>query len=362
MDFPKLTSPLTVKNITFKNRIVLPPIQTNYAAPDGETTERHINFYRNIAGNNVALTIVGATGINPFSKLGTNAFCLYELRHVRSGKALFEAIEKAGSVPGVQINHGGRVMNPKLAGDKLVGPSAIPSPGSQNTPHALTPEEVEEIIEQFVQTGANAKEAGARLVELHGAHSFLLNQFLSPAANKRTDQYGGSTENRARIVREILTRLRNKVGDDFVLGLRMSVDEFVEGGLALEESRELIRMFIDDGLDIIHVSGGGPDSGAKMIQAAAKGDLIRLAGEIKKGVDIPVIAVGGVIKLEQAEKALEEGQADMVAIARGLIADPELVTKTLEGRSGEVIECTSCLQCFMPGKEPGMTCQVNDNI
>ena len=362
MAFPRLTSPLTVKNTTFENRVVLPPIQTNYAAPDGETTQRLIDFYRNIAANNVGLTIVGATGINPYSKLGPNAFCLYEPRHVQSGKALFGAIEEAGSVPGVQINHGGRVMNPKLAGGKLVGPSAIPSPGSQNTPHALTSEEVEEIIEQFVQTGANAKEAGARMVELHGAHSFLLCQFLSPAANKRTDQYGGSTENRARIVREILTRLRDSVGDDFVLGLRMSVDEFVEGGLGLEESLDLIRMFIEDGLDIIHVSGGGADSGPRMIQAAANGDLIRLAGEVKKAVDIPVIAVGGVLKLEQAEEALAEGLADMVAIGRGLIADPELVTKTLEGRSGEVVECTSCMQCFMPGEEPGMTCQVNDSI
>lgn len=188
------------------------------------------------------------------------------------------------------------------------------------------------------------------MVELHGAHSFLLNQFLLPAANKRTDQYGGSVENRARIVRKILTRLRQRVGDDFVLGLRMSVDEFVEGGLVLEESRELIRMFIEDGLDLIHVSGGSPDSGVKMIQEAMSGELIRLAGEIKKEVDIPVIAVGGVLKLEQAEKALEKGQADMVAIGRGLIADPELVTKTLEGRPDEIVECTSCLQCFMPGK------------
>jgi len=362
MDFPRPTNPLTVKNTTFKNRVVLPPIQTNYAAPDGETTERHIDFHRNIAKNNVGLTIVGATGINPFSRLGANALCLYEPRQVRSGRALFEAIEKAGSVPGIQINHGGRVMDPRLAGDRLVGPSAIPSPGAPNTPHALTTDEVEEIIEQFIRAGENAKEAGARMVELHGAHSFLLNQFLSPVANQRTDQYGGSTENRARIVRGILVGLRNAVGDDFVLGLRMSVDEFVEGGLALEESHDLIRMFIDDGLDIIHVSGGGLDSGPKMIQAATNGDLIRLAGEVKNAVDIPVIAVGGVTRLQQAEEAIGEGLADMVAIGRGLIADPELVTKTLEGRSDEVVECTGCMQCFMPAEKPGMTCQVNDSI
>ena len=121
-------------------------------------------------------------------------------------------------------------------------------------------------------------------------------------------------------------------------------------------------MFIEEGLDIIHVSAGGIDSGPAMIQAAARGDLIRLAGEIKKDVNIPVIAVGGVLELAQAEDALREGLADMVAIGRGLIADPELVTKTLDGRPEEVIECTSCMQCVMPGDDPGMTCAENENI
>jgi len=134
MDYPKLRSPLTVKKTTFKNRIVFPPVQTNYAAPNGETTKRHINFYGNIAKNNVGLTIVGATGVSPYSRLGDHAFCLYDDQHVQSGKELFEAIRKGGSVPAVQINHGGRVMNPKLAGEKLVGPSAIPSPAIPSWP------------------------------------------------------------------------------------------------------------------------------------------------------------------------------------------------------------------------------------
>jgi 2,4-dienoyl-CoA reductase-like NADH-dependent reductase (Old Yellow Enzyme family) len=362
MEYPKLSSPLTIKKTTFKNRVVFPPVQTNYAAPNGETTKRHINFYENIAQNNVGLTIVGATGISPYSRLGDHAFCLYEEQHVETGKALFEAIGNGGSVPAVQINHGGRVMNPKLAGEKLIGPSAISSPTTNRIPHELTVEEIEEIINQFVRTAENAKKAGALMVELHGAHSFLLNQFMSPAANKRTDHYGGSTENRARIVREILKRVRQEVGEDFILGLRMSVDEFVDGGLTVEESSELIKMFVDDSLDIIHVSGGGADSGPKMVQAAVKGELIKLAGEIKKGVNIPVIAVGGVLKLEQVENALQEELADMVAIGRGLIADPELVTKTLEGRPEEIIECTGCMQCFMPGEDPGMTCPENENI
>jgi 2,4-dienoyl-CoA reductase-like NADH-dependent reductase (Old Yellow Enzyme family) len=262
----------------------------------------------------------------------------------------------------VQLAHGGRVLRPDLAGGTVVGPSAIPSPNSQNTPHALSTEEINEIVSQFVQTAVNAKDAGAELAEFHGAHSFLLNEFMSPAANQRSDEYGGSTENRARIVREIIQQTRQKVGDNFVLGLRMSVDEFVEGGLKPEESVEMIRMFIEDGLDVIHVSGGGLDSGGAMIQAALKGELLKLAGFVKKQVNIPVIAVGGILKLEQAEAALENDMADMVAIGRALIADPVLVTKSLEGRVDEVVECTNCMQCFMPGSEPGITCQVNENL
>ena len=362
MNYDQIMKPLTIKGTTFPNRIVFPPVQTNYASANGETTDRITNFYTSIAKNNVGLTIIGATGISPFSRLGDHSFCLYDQAHVTSARKLFKAMADTGSVPAVQLNHGGRVMRPDLAGEKLVGPSAIRSPRSKNTPHELTLEEVEDIIGQFVQTAVNAREAGARLIEFHGAHSFLLNQFMSPAANQRTDRYGGSTENRASIVREILTRTREKVGEDFVLGLRMSVEEFVDNGLTAEESVVMVKMFERDGLDIIHVSGGGADSGPRMIQEAVKGNLVKLAGVIKQQVDIPVIAVGGVLSLDQAEAALEQGQADMVALGRALIADPELVTKTIEGRADEVVECTGCMQCFAPSEDPGMTCQENENI
>jgi 2,4-dienoyl-CoA reductase-like NADH-dependent reductase (Old Yellow Enzyme family) len=155
---------------------------------------------------------------------------------------------------------------------------------------------------------------------------------------------------------------RDRVGEDFVLALRMSVIEYIDEGLTVEESGELINMFIESGLDIIHVSAGGIDSGPRMIGEASAGELLKLAGEIKKSVDIPVIGVGGIINLDQAESALSDGLADMIAIGRGLIADPEMVAKTIAGRADEVVECNSCLQCFMPAAEPGMVCAVNDDI
>jgi 2,4-dienoyl-CoA reductase-like NADH-dependent reductase (Old Yellow Enzyme family) len=362
MSYDLLKKPLIIKEMTFPNRIVFPPVQTNYATPEGNASERLIRFHQNIARNNVGLSILGATGISPKSRLGPQSLCLYNDSHIDSARKLFEAIRKAGSVPAVQLNHGGRVLSLELAQGDVVGPSPIPSPMGAVTPRQLTGDEVEEIIGQFVHAAEAAKSAGAELVEFHGAHSFLLNQFLSPASNHRTDKYGGSTENRGRIVQEILRLARKRLGNDFILGLRMSVEEYVEDGLTVEESADLINMFIESGLDVIHVSAGGIDTGPRMIQEAAAGELLRLAGAIKKRVGIPVIGVGGVIRLEQAETALREGNADMVAIGRGLIADPELVTKSFAGRADDVNECTSCLQCFMPAEEPGMTCSVNDNI
>lgn len=362
MAYDLLRQSLKIKSTTFPNRVVFPPVQTNYAKPDGNASERLIRFHETIARNNVGLSIVGATGISPTSRLGPQSLCLYNDSHVNSARKLFDAIRNAGSIPAVQLNHGGRVLSLELAGGDVVGPSPIPSPMGAATPRALTTKEVDEIIGQFVRAAEAAKTAGASLVEFHGAHSFLLNQFLSPASNQRTDKYGGSTQNRGRIVQEILRLARQRVGDDFVLGLRMSVEEYVDGGLTLHESAELIAMFVDSGLDVIHVSAGGIDTGPRMIQEAAAGELLRLAGEIKRRVGIPVIGVGGIIKLDQAEQALRDGKADMVAIGRGLIADPELVTKSLAGREAEVNECTSCLQCFLPAEEPGMTCSVNDAL
>jgi len=360
--YERLLMPITVRKTTFPNRIVCSPIQTNFASAEGDVTDRLVRFYRRIAASGIGLTIVGATGISPVSRLGDHAFCLYDESKNSSAARLFNAISEAGSVPAVQLNHGGRVMSRALAGGQTVGPSAIAAPAMKNAPRELTVEEIGEIVGQFTHTAANAARASARLVEFHATHSFLLNQFLSPLSNLRNDRYGGSTENRARIATEILEKARALVGDDIVLGLRISAEEYIDGGLTVGECVEMVNMFTEKGLDIVHISAGGRDSGGRMLTEASKGNLIRLAGEVKKGVKIPVIAVGGVLRLEQAERSLEEGQADMVAIGRALIADPELVTKTLQGREKEVVECNGCLQCFVPGPEPGIICAVNDDL
>ncbi len=362
MPFAKLLEPLTVRKTTFPNRIVFPPVQTNFASADGAVTERLIKFYKRIAENGVGLTIVGATGISNNSRIGDHSLSFYREEHVGPAAKLFGAISASGSIPAVQLNHGGRVIRLPLAGGDLVGPSAIASPAARNTPRELSIPEIEEIVTQFAAAAEIAKKAGARMIEFHGTHSFLLNQFMSPASNLRKDKYGGNTPNRARIVAEVIESAREKVGDEVVLCLRISAGEYIENGLTLNDCIEMIYMFIDKGLDMVHISAGGIDTGQRMLLEASKGSLIELAGEVKKRVNIPVIAVGGVLRLEQAEQALEQDRADMVAIGRALVADPELITKTLAGKEGEVVECTACLQCFVPGKEPGISCALNEEL
>ena len=367
MAYESLMQPLTVRNTIFPNRIALAPIYTDYAGENGEVTERLIRFVETIARNDVGLSIVGATAISPESRIHGYAMGLFEDGQISSARKLFSAVRRAGSIPAIQLNHAGRLAPPELVGGELVGPSARTSSATRAACRELSVDEIEEIVDQFVSAAAAAKDAGAAMVEFHGAHGYLLSQFLSPFENRRSDGYGGSTENRGRIVREILERARRRVGEDFILGLRISADEYMEGGLKVEESCRLVKRFIESGLDIVHVSGGGADSDSDLLEEkTVNGAFIELAGEIKKQVEIPVIAVGGIRRLEQAERVLERNLADMVAIGRGLIADPELVRKSLAGKPEDVVECTDCQACyefFDPDCEvPGLACSVNPSL
>ena len=189
MTYELTKQPLTIKKTTFPNSVAFAPIQTNYATEDGEATDRLIRFHQRIAKSAVGLSIVGATGVSPTSKLGARALCLYEDRHIASVRKLFDAIREAGSVPAVQINHGGRALMPDLAGGDVVGPSAIASPLTGITPRELTLEEIEQIIGQFVHSAEAAKSAGAEMVEVHAqAYAQLPNsipQFCVPLEARR---------------------------------------------------------------------------------------------------------------------------------------------------------------------------------
>ena len=343
--YPKVNEPLRIKGVTIPNRIVFPPVVTNYSANDGSISDQQSSFYSKIAGAGVGLTIIGASGITP-DGIASGMTRIDEDRYIPGLRRLFDVIREQGSVPGVQIVHPGRQTRSAITGRETVSASTIPCPLWGETPRELTIAEIEELEDAFAQATRRAVEAGAEVIEFHAAHGYLLCQFLSPLSNVRQDQYGGSLENRARFALNAMDKARDMVGPNKVLGFRISADEFLEGGLDISESRVLAKMMLDHSTDFINVSAGTPASGPKRYEEMEGGTYVRLAGEIKQEVNVPVICVGWVTGLDRAEEILAEGTADLVAICRALIADHDLFKKYYEDRVEDVVECIHCGECL----------------
>lgn len=362
--YPRLMSPLKIKGVNLPNRIVFPAVVNNYAAKDGEVTDRLINFHKRIAENQVGLSITGATAVSPEGRFSFYSAMIHEDRFIPALSRLFSAIREAGSVPAIQIGHTGRQTSSKIVGGlKKVGPSPIPCPLWRGEVKELTIQEVESLEDAYAEAALRAKKAGARMAEFHGAHGYLVHQFLSPLSNQRKDHYGGPLKDRARFIVNILKKSRGKVGEDFPLFVRISADEFLEGGLHLEDTQEIAGMLEENGADGIDVSGSVASNMAQSDEKIHQGVYLRLAKGIKEAVNIPVMCVGKILDLDMAEKALEDGCADLVAICRALIADPEFVSKSLRGDRNEIAHCIECNQCLSFNAEnPYMECSVNSSL
>ncbi|MBI1987298.1 MAG: NADH:flavin oxidoreductase [Nitrospinae bacterium] len=363
--FASLMRPLDVKGVRLPNRIVFPPTVTNYASDGGEVTERLIRYYQEIARNGVGLTVVGATAIARAGNLFPLCTRIDGDEYLEGLSRLFSVIREAGSVPAVQLAHAGRQTSHKMTGEQPVAPSPLPCPVWKDLPRELSPQEIEKVEDDFAEGVRRSKLAGAAMVELHGAHGYLINQFLSPFSNRRTDHYGGSLENRARFALNILHKTRARVGSDYPIICRISAEEFMEGGLTLSDTREIAPLLVKNGVDVISVSAGVAASRPLRDQHMKQGRFWELAGAIKESVpQTPVIAVGKILDLATAEKVMESQGVELIAICRALIADPELVTKSLEGRSDEIVRCIECGECTasLVKDESTMRCSVNPNL
>ncbi len=350
MNYPNLFKEGKIGNLTLKNRIVMPPMGTNLAGLEGEVTDHLIAYYEERAKGGTGLIIVEFTCIDyEYGKGFIRQLRLDDDRFIPGIHRLANAIHKYGSKVFVQIHHAGRQSNSSLInGKQIVAPSNVACAAVGEEPRELTTAEVKELVNKFVQTAVRCKQAGIDGVEVHGAHGYLINQFLSPEANLRTDEYGGSFENRMRFIKEIIVGIREKCGKDYPVTVRLSADEFIEGGIDLELSKDICRYLEKLGVDGLHISCGTYDSVDKMIESPLfeQGWRVYLADEIKKAVTIPVITVGSIREPQFVENILSEGRSDFVAIGRGLIADPEWVKKTKEGREAEIRKCISCLHCI----------------
>lgn len=348
MAYESLFKPGTLGRLRVKNRLVMPPMVRNYADAKGLVTPRYVDHIARIAKGGVGAMILEAAYIHPDGKGFMNQLGIHADACIPGLKKLAAAAHRRGAVIGPQIYHAGRQTSAKVAGRQPVAPSPIPDPSSGEMPRELSVKEIGEIVRQYAKAAARAKKAGCDFVELHGAHGYLITQFLSPFSNRRGDAYGGSLENRMRFLRETYAAVRKAVGPDFPVLLRLSGDEQVAGGLRLKDTVAICRAMEKEGIDAFHVSAGNYASYArgKMIppMAVEDGVLVPLAAAVKKAVKAPVIAVAKIRTPELASRVLDSGAADFVALGRTLLADPDWPMKVKEGRSGEISRCIACNQ------------------
>jgi 2,4-dienoyl-CoA reductase-like NADH-dependent reductase (Old Yellow Enzyme family)/thioredoxin reductase len=343
-----LLTPINIGTLQLKNRLAVAAMVTVYCDDDGFATERYIAYHEARAMGGWGLIITEDYAVDPAGR-GFFTPGFWKDEHIASHHELTARVHQHGSKIVAQIYHCGRQTSPELIGCQPVSASAITCPAMGCTPRALTVPEIHKIISQFGDTAFRAKMAGFDGVEVHGAHGYLIAQFMSRYSNKRSDEYGGNLQNRMRFPLEIIADIRKKCGDNFPVLFRISGDEFVPGGRNIEETKTMAKMLEkagNAGVDAIHVSAGVYQSTATIIPPlnVPHGWIVNLAAQVKKVVDIPVITVGRIVDPRMAENVIRSGEADVVAMGRGSLADPNLPNKFASGHEEDICFCIGCQQ------------------
>ena len=356
-----LFSSFSIGTLETKNRIVMPPMATHYASPEGFVTDRQIAYYMERARGGVGYITVEHTGILQQGKASPKMLLISSDEHASTIERMIEAVHRVGGKIVVQINHAGRQTSSAVTGSPIVGPSPISCPTRNEIPRELSVGEIEEITEAFSMAAQRVKNAGADGVELHMAHGYLICSFLSSFSNRRSDRYGGDIEGRTRFARDVLNAVRNQVGPDFPIICRLSGDEYVDGGLKIEETKQIAQILEKEGADALHVSACNVVSGYlnQPPYYVEEGVFVHLAEAIKSVVNIPVITVGRIRNPVMADQIVRDGKADFVSMGRALIADPYLPKKAEEGRFEEIIPCISCNRCIQTQRKEAIQCAVN---
>lgn len=346
--FEHYLSPIQIGNLALKNRGVMPAMVTNYSNADGSVTDRLIAYHEALAKGGVGLVIVGAAYIDWAGKGFPNQIGIDKDELVPGLKRLTEHIHRHGAKIAVQLHHAGREADPRVTRMDLVAPSTIPCPVVQAVPKKLTIDGIKEVMKQYQAAAIRAKEAGFDAVELHGTHGYILNQFLSPVSNHRTDEYGGSAERRMKFPLEVVDAVRESVGKNFPIIYRIASEEFLPGGLTLADALAFAKILVEHGVDALNVSGGTyasdrSSSGSDDIL----GVYVESAAAIKKAIHsvIPVIVANRIKTPEFAEEVLASGKADLIATARAVLCDPDYYNKMREGRREDIRICLSCNHC-----------------
>lgn len=327
----KLFSNLSIRNLTLKNRIIMSPM-CQYSAHDGFATDWHFVHYASRAIGGVAAVIQEATAVCPEGRISYGDLGIWKDEHISKLKEIVTAIEGNGSIPGIQLAHAGRKASCELGwkgGEQIkegenswqtVAPSPISFYETDNTPAELTEVEIEKIIYDFALAAQRSIIAGYKIIEIHAAHGYLIHQFLSPLTNKRKDQYGGTFENRIRLLIKIVDAVRSLLDEDHSLWVRISATDWVDNGWNPEESTQLASLLKDKGVDVIDVSSGGNLPHVKI--PVGKNYQVPFAKQIKSRTGILTGAVGLITEADQAEEILQKEEADLIFIGRELLRDP----------------------------------------
>lgn len=321
---------LTIKNITFKNRIGMPPM-CQYSATDGMVSDWHLHHYAARAIGGVSVAIVESTAVTPEGRITPFDLGLWKDTQTDGMARLSQTIAQYGAVPGIQLNHagrkascdkpanGGNFLHKEQGGWQTVAPSDIPFNEEDVVPHALTKEELQDITQAFVDAAKRAVKAGFKIIELHGAHGYLLHQFLSPLSNQRTDEYGGSFENRIRYLLEVVSAVKKEIQDKALLWVRLSATDWADGGWNEKETVELAHKLKPLGVDLLDISTGGLVEHAKIpVKPLYQVPFAKAV----KATGIATATVGLITKREEIDHILENGDADLVLLGRELLRNP----------------------------------------
>ena len=329
-----LFSPLTLRGVTLKNRLGISPM-CQYSSQDGFASDWHLVHLGSRAVGGAALVMTEASAVLPEGRITSGDLGIYKDEHIEMLSRIFRFVEQQGAVPGMQLAHAGRKASTDLPwkGGKPVdasaggwtpifGPTAVPFDTGYQTPKEMSKSEIATVIAAFAAASRRALAAGAKVIEIHAAHGYLINSFLSPLSNQRTDEYGGSLANRTRLLQEITVAIRKVWPDNLPLFVRLSATDWVDGGWTIDDSVELARLLKPLGVDLIDCSSGGLVPYAKIPVGA--GYQVPLASQVRREAQIPTATVGMITEAMQADQIIRNGEADLILTARASLRDPYL--------------------------------------
>ena len=324
-----LLQSLSVGQVTLANRLVMPPMATSKANPDGRVSRALLDYYdEKSSGGYVPLIIVEHSYIKPEGKAGQGQLSVADDAVITGLRELAEVLHKNGSKGIIQMNHAGSAAKEEVICTKPVGPSAVAHPRGGAIPRELTPEEIGELVTAFAAAASRAKAAGFDGVEIHSAHGYLLNQFYSPLTNRRTDEYGGELLNRIRLHLHVIAAIRAAVGEDFLVLLRLGASDYTAGGTTVEDSQIAAGEFERAGVDILDISGGFCSYSVPGL--SGQGYFAPLSEAVKQFISIPVILTGGVTEAEAADRLLAERKADLIGVGRAILNDSGWARRAVE--------------------------------